>query len=153
MEGLAAIIDSLVFVCIVGVVALLILDSQSYEEQSEPWDQSSTVHSVLIHCTIPMVEMDENGSNYTELQVSELLSQALGSGNRSLMNRLSDHLERISESLIEAPYHYRWIITGTNDEIAIGENALPDSRDIMASSIESKHGEITITSVLYLWIL
>jgi hypothetical protein len=151
--GLTAIIDSLVFVCIVSVIALLILDSQSHEKQSEPWDQSSTVHSVLIHCTVPMVETYDEGTNYSEAQVSELLFQALGSGNRSLMDRLSDHLMQISESLIEAPYHYRWVITGTNEEIAIGESVLPDSCDIMASSIESKNGEITFTSVLYLWIL
>jgi hypothetical protein len=153
VEGLAAIIDSLVFVCIIGVVALLILDSPRHEVQSEPWDQSSMVHSVLIHCTISMMETSGEGANYSEVQVSELLSGALGSGNRSLMNRLSDLLEPISESLIEAPYLYRWVISGTNDEIAIGESLLPDSCDIMASSIESKGGESAFTSVLYLWIL
>ena len=151
--GLAAIVDSLVFVCIIGVVALLILDSPSHEANSEPSDKSSMIHSVLIHCTISMMGTGIEGANYSEALVSELLSEALGSGNRSLMSRLSDRLEPISESLIEAPYRYRWVISGTNDEIAIGESALPDSCEIMASVIESKYGESAFTSVLYLWIL
>jgi hypothetical protein len=151
--GLAAIIDSLVFVCIIGVIAMLVLDSPSPEAQSEPWDQSSMVHSVLIHCTISMMGTESEGLNYSEGQVSELLSEALSSGDRSLMNRLSDRLKPISESLVEAPYHYRWVISGTNDEIAIGESAIPDSCDIMASLIEVKHGESAYTSVIYLWIL
>jgi hypothetical protein len=153
VAGIAAIIDSLVFICIVSVITVLILSPQSNEGPGEPWDQSSIVHSVLIHSTIPMVDTNDEGANYTEVQVSELLLQALGSGNRSLVNRLSDHLEQISESLIEPPYHYRWVITGANDEIALGESALPDSCDIKASSLESKRGDIVFTSVLYLWIL
>jgi hypothetical protein len=151
--GLAAIIDSLVFVCIISMIALLVLDSPDLEAQSEPWDQSSMVHSVLIHCTVSMMGADGEGANYSEAQVSELLGEVLGSGNMSLMNRLSGCLDLISESLIEAPYHYRWVISGTNDEIAIGESVIPDSRDIMASIIESKYGESAFTSVLYLWIL
>ena len=69
------------------------------------------------------------------------------------MDRLSDRVETISESLVEAPYHYRWVISGTNDEIAIGESAILDSCDIMASLIVVKHGESAFNSVLYLWIL
>jgi hypothetical protein len=151
--GLAAIIDSLVFVCIIGVVAMLVLDSPSPEAQNEPWDQSSMVHSVLIHCTISMMGTDGEGANYSEAPVSELLSEVLSSGDRSLMDRLSDRLKSISESLVEAPYHYRWVISGTNDEIAIGESTIPNSCDIMASVIGVKHGESAFTSVLYLWIL
>jgi|GEM_PF-7023587 len=151
--GLAAIIDSLVFICIIGVVAMLVLDSPSPEAQSEPWGQSLMVHSVLIHCTISMMGTDGEGLNYSEAQVSELLSEVLVSGDRSLMNRLSDRLVPISESLVEAPYHYRWVISGASNEIAIGESAIPDSCDIMASLIEVKHGESAFTSVLYLWIL
>jgi hypothetical protein len=151
--GLAAIIDSLVFVCIISVIALMVLDSPEHEAQSEPWDQSSMVHSVLIHCTVSMMGIDGEGANYSEAQVCELLGEALDSGDMKLMNRLSDRLEPISGSLIEAPYHYRWVISGTNDEIAIGEGVIPDSCDVMASIIESKYGENAFTSVLYLWIL
>jgi energy-converting hydrogenase Eha subunit A len=151
--GLAAIIDSLVFVCIISVIALLILESPSDEVQSKSWDQSSMFHSVLIHSTVSMMEIDVGGANYAEAQVSELLCEALGSGDRSLMNRLSDRLELISESLIETPYHYRWVISGTNDEIAIGEGAIPDSCDIMTSTIEVKRDQSAFASVLYLWIL
>ncbi len=152
-HGIAAVIDSLVFVCIIAVIALLILDSQSSVVQSESFDRSSMVHSVLVHSTIAMNDVDRDGENSSEAQVSELLCEALGSGDQALVSRLSARLGSISDPLIEAPYHYRWVVSGANEEISIGESSVPKSCDIMASAIDMKHEGQAIRSVLYLWIL
>lgn len=152
-KGLAGIIDSLVFVCIICVIALLILDSPNGDTQSKRWDQSSMIHSVLIHSTISMMEMDDAGTNYSEAPVSQLLCEALGSGDRRLIDRLSGILGPIADPLIEPPYHYQWVVNGTNGEIRMGEGVIPSSCDIMASKVGVMHDGEVLTSVLYLWIL
>ena len=152
-EGLAGIIDSLVFVCIICVIALLILDSPESDIQSKRWDQSSMIHSVLIQSTISMMEEDDAGTNYSEVPVSQLLCEALGSGDRELIGRVPGILMPIADPLIEPPYRYRWVVNGTNSEIGIGEGAIPSSCDIMASTVEITHDGAVLTSVLYLWIL
>ncbi len=151
-SGLAAILDSLTFVCIVSIIALMVLDSPSEADRTEPWDRSSAIHSVLIHSTIPM-ETAAKGQGNSEAKAGDLLFEALRSGDRSLMDRLSSQLGLDADALVEAPYHYRWVIDGANEEIAIGETALPDSSDILASRIEVERGGIALTSIFYLWIL
>lgn len=151
-RGLAAILDSLMFVCIVSTIALMALESQSSTDRKEPWDQSSVIHSVLIHSTIPM-ETAEDGQGNSEAPMEDLLFEALRSGDRSLMDRLSSQLDSVADALVEASYHYRWVVEGESEEIAIGETALPDSCDIMASRIEVERGGSTIASIFYLWIL
>jgi hypothetical protein len=152
-RGLAAIIDSLVFVCIISVIVLAVLESPGTDKASEPWDRSAMLHSVLIHSTLSMYETPFEEENYSEAPVAELLRHALGSGDRDLMDRLSSHLEPLSDALVEAPYHYLWVVTGTNDEIVMGERSIPDNCDVKASKMEVEHGEGSCTSILYLWIL
>jgi hypothetical protein len=110
------------------------------------------IHSVLVHCTISIDEND-GGANRSEAQVSDLLCSALGSGDAGLIDRLSTRLGQISNSVVESPYHYRWDISVTGNEITIGENAIPGACDIMASSMELRQGEEVVSSTFYLWIL
>ena len=151
--GLAAIIDSLMFVCIVSALALLVLESPGTVEESDPWDRSTMIHSVLMHSTISISEGDVQGPDSPEAPVSELLCQSLGSRDRQLIGQLSSRLEPISDALVQVPYHYRWVVTGAGEEVAIGESALPDSCDIMASRVEMDRGGSAFVSILYLWIL
>jgi hypothetical protein len=152
-KGLAAIFDSLVFLCIIIVIVLAILDSPGNGGESEPWDRSATVHSVLIHSTLSMTESPFEESNCSEAPVAELLRQALSSSDRDLVDRLSRHLEPLSDALVEAPYHYRWVVSGISAEIAMGERSIPEDRDVTASKIEVELREGSYTSILYLWIL
>ena len=110
------------------------------------------IHSVLIHSTISIEPSGETTIN-SEAVVTDLFFEALDAGDRQLMDRLSSQLGSIADILVEAPYHYRWVITGASDEIVIGERTLPDSCDIMASRIKVEHGGNVFTSILYLWIL
>ncbi len=147
-DGLAAIIDSLMFVCIVSAIALLIVNSPNGEETDEPSDQSVMIHSVLIHGTISM-----GMANGSEAPVPEFLHAALASGEKETMERLSDRLGPISDALVEEPYHYRWVVTGMNGEIAMGEDVVLEEISIMASKIVFGSDEGGFTSIFYLWIL
>jgi hypothetical protein len=152
-RGLAAILDSLVFVCIISVIVLVVFKSPSTTEESEPWDRTATIHSVLIHSTLPITETSFEEENGSEAPVAELLRQALNSCDHGLMDRLLNRLESLSDALVETPYHYRWVVSGTNDEIIIGERTIPVHCDVMASKMEVEHGEGSYTSIFYLWIL
>ncbi len=150
--GMAAILDSLMFVCIISAIALLVIESPSNNEKTETWDQTSMIHSVLVHSTISM-GTDGEADFQSEAVVTDLSFEALGAGDQQLMDRLSTQLESMADALVEVPYHYRWIITGASNEMVMGESILPDSCDIMASRIEADLGGNIFTSIFYLWIL